>query len=64
MTLEKIDRAWLLRSALRILAGTNFRIAPAWVAVMDLCGVGSTSAREICREQGLDPEKKLSEHFQ
>jgi ribosomal protein S13 len=30
---------------------------------MDLCGVGSTSAHEICREQGLDPEKKLSELF-
>lgn len=31
--------------------------APRWVAVRDTFAVGSTSAHDLCRENGLDPEE-------
>lgn len=33
--------------------------APRWVVVRDLVGVGSTTATEICRYYGLDPDEEL-----
>lgn len=31
----------------------------AWVFVSELCGCGSNSATELCREAGLNPEEPL-----
>lgn len=28
-----------------------------WIAVKDTCGCGSTSAMELCREFGVDPDE-------
>lgn len=33
---------------------------PRWVAVMDTCGTGSTTARELCREFGTNPDEMVA----
>lgn len=33
--------------------------SPRWVAVMDTFALGSTSAHEMCRAHGLDPDEKV-----
>jgi ribosomal protein S13 len=53
MTKQKMHQ--LLEEAVRN-ARCQHRAAPRWLAVRDLFGVGSTSARYLCREFGLDPE--------
>lgn len=41
-------------------AGREQRVrGPRWVAVRDLCAVGSTRARQLCVRFGLDPDEKL-----
>lgn len=53
-----VPREWIVRSALRLLVQGGGRLAhaPAWVAVCDICGVGSSSARLICAEIDVDPD--------
>jgi ribosomal protein S13 len=34
---------------------------PAWAYLMDLMGIGSTKAYEVCKELGIDPEKKAKD---
>ena len=46
---------YLLANARRI-ASAEFRCAPNWVLAMNLFAVGSTSARAICKEAGIDPD--------
>jgi hypothetical protein len=36
------------------------RVCPRWVAVMDMFALGSTSAHDLCRRLGLDPDEKVS----
>jgi hypothetical protein len=35
--------------------------SPYWFIVSELCGVGSTSAHELCERFGIDPAEKLPE---
>lgn len=32
---------------------------PRWVRVMDLFGLGSTYAHQLCRRYGMDPDEKV-----
>jgi ribosomal protein S13 len=54
---DDIPRDDIIKSALRFLRATKRGKSPAWAVVRDLCGVGSTSAVQICEEIGIDPHK-------
>ena len=47
----------LLRRAVRFMRPQRPGIDPRWVTVRNSFGLGSTSARALCREYGLDPEE-------
>jgi ribosomal protein S13 len=56
--LDEVPRDLMVRAGIRLLRQHGTRAvkgAPVWVAVVDLCGVGSTSACAICKELGIDP---------
>jgi hypothetical protein len=36
---------------------------PLWAHVMQAFACGSTSAREICRRHGFDPDAKVKQRF-
>lgn len=55
--LELCPRYILLCNALSN-ATRGRRTDPLWAVVRDLCGVGSTSATEICLELGWDPYQR------
>ena len=58
MTLKDIPQRDILCAAHRLLrTKAAWRNVPLWVFVRDLCGVGSTSANEICRDLGWDPNQ-------
>lgn len=50
---KMVERA--VRNAKPRIAGDS----PRWVAVMDTFATGSTTAYEICRHYGLDPNEKV-----
>lgn len=56
-TVDDISDSQLLRRAVtatrRDRAG---KLQPRWVAVMDVFGLGSTYARQLCVRYGLNPE--------
>ena len=52
MKLDQIDRRIMLRNAHRIAGVESLRGRERWAFVRDVCGVGSTSAQEICAELG------------
>lgn len=56
--LSQVDRAWMLRNAVRM--ASKKRRIPLWALVRDICSVGSHSAHEICREMGWNPEQPAS----
>jgi len=58
--LEECSRAMMLSGAM-YLSRTKYRSRDAWALVADICGVGSTSAVQICRELGIDPFKPFKE---
>lgn len=35
--------------------------SPYWFIIAEMCGLGSTSARELCMRCGVDPDEKLPE---
>lgn len=47
---------YLLKNCRRLLPRTKWNSKPNWVIAMELFATGSTSAREICREAGIDPD--------
>ncbi len=53
--LGRVCREIMLRNAHR-LTRHKYRGIPVWAFVSDVCGVGSTSAMEICKEIGWGPE--------
>lgn len=55
--LEKVDREAMLRAAVRM---TRQRGRSLWGVVGEVCGVGSTSAHEICRELGWEPSEEAT----
>lgn len=56
MKLEEISRGFILRSAIRLANGLRRnRDRTLWAIVAEICGVGSTSAQQLCREQGWNP---------
>ena len=59
--LQDIPRELMLKSALRALSCAN-KGNPIWVAVMDMCGVGSRSAIAICKSIGLNPNQKIYDY--
>lgn len=54
-TLDSIDRETMLRNAWRIAPRRFVESRFLWGFVKEVCGVGSTSAKAICRELGWDP---------
>jgi len=62
--LDEVPRDLMVRAGIRLLrkhGSSVAKTAPVWVAVVDLCGVGSTSACAICRELGLDPDTLIQD---
>lgn len=59
--LQDIPNGLILKNALQILSCVN-KGNPIWVAVMDICGVGSNSAIAICKSIGLDPNQKIYDY--
>ncbi len=57
-----IDPALMLRNAHSLAARGKgkWRKVPLWAFVRDLCGVGSTSATEVCQSLGWDPHQDAS----
>jgi hypothetical protein len=45
-----------LLANLRGIVSTAYKTQPNWVIAMRLFAVGSTSARAICRDAGIDPD--------
>jgi len=58
MKIETIDRGWMIANAIGAMSRERRRGVPLWSLVRDICGVGSGSAHEICRELGWDPDAK------
>jgi hypothetical protein len=61
-TVSDIGDADLLHRAVKN-ARANYhkgRKHPRWVAVRDTFAIGSTSAHELCRRFGLDPDELVS----
>lgn len=54
--LDRVSRETIIRNAHQHIR-RKYRKAPLWAFVRDICGVGATSATEICRELGWDPNK-------
>lgn len=48
----------LLRNAAQAISRTH-RQKPVWWMVSQVLGIGSTSAREVCKECGWDPNEML-----
>lgn len=46
---------FVIRGARRI-AAVKYRKSPNWVIAMELYGLGSTFARHLCLEHGVDPD--------
>jgi hypothetical protein len=55
--LEAVPRDLMVRNALTY-AIRGRRREPLWAVVADVCGVGSTSATQICVELGWDPHQE------
>jgi hypothetical protein len=45
-----------LMSNARMVAAHSYRRVPNWVFAMKLFGTGSSSAYQICRDAGIDPD--------
>lgn len=60
--LEQVGCEWLLRSGLRY-AVKGRRKEPLWSVVMSVAGVGSTSATQICKELGWDPNQEAGKEL-
>jgi hypothetical protein len=56
LRLEEVDREKMLRAALDVMSDYRKLYRPLWSIVGDVCCVGSTSAKRICRELGWDPD--------
>lgn len=54
---DNISDSELVRRAVRTCRGK--RRGPRWVAVMEMFGLGSTYAHQLCRKHGLDPDEKV-----
>lgn len=56
--LNRVNRRTIIVNALFALAThKDYRASPLWVLIRDLCGVGCTSANEIARECGWEPNR-------
>lgn len=49
----------LVKRAMRNAKARQAGDSPRWVAVMDTFGTGSTVARNLCVEHGLDPDEPV-----
>ena len=50
----------VVRNARRSAAcAITWRGTPTWAVVRDICAVGSTTARALCRRFGVDPDAKV-----
>lgn len=54
--LNAVNRYWMLRAAHTEASRTKLRNVPLWSFVGRICCVGSTSANQICRELGWNPD--------
>lgn len=57
--MTKLDEATMRRALWAIVSREASRTrskTPLWSRVGNLCGVGSTSAKAICRDLGFDPD--------
>jgi ribosomal protein S13 len=61
--LNQCRRDLMLRNAMYALQN-KYRGRIAWSMVADICGVGSTSATEICKEIGVNPFKPFRGKFE
>lgn len=61
--LDRVDRELMLRAAIRQMSRDRKIGVPLWAVVMDTCGVGSTSATEICVELGWNPAAKATDEL-
>jgi len=48
-----------VRGAKPRLGGKARQGRPRWTCVMDLFGLGSTYARQLCRKYGVDPDEMV-----
>jgi len=56
----KVDILTVIVSARQRLRA-QYQGSPLWVLVRDLCGLGSASAKQLCKELGLDPHQDCGE---
>jgi len=47
---------WFLMANARRLQATKYRRVPNWAFASELFATGSTSANQICRDAGIDPD--------
>lgn len=57
---DRLNR--LIASAIANAHTTATRVKPLWVCVRDLFAVGSTTAHELCRAHGYDPDQAVTLH--
>ena len=63
--LEQVGCEWLLRSGIHMAKQGRYCYSsdPLWSLVADLAGVGSTSATQICRELGWNPNQEAGKEL-
>ena len=49
----------LIRNAIANARPHKTQDVPRWVALMDVFAIGKTSAHELCREHGFDPDEEV-----
>jgi hypothetical protein len=57
--LERVDRRLMLCTAHNH-CRSKFKGRTLWGFVSEMCGVGSTTAKTICKECGWDPDQECS----
>lgn len=57
---HEFDERDLIRRAMLNLRGRSRTKTARWVLVTKTFGVGSTVARALCREFGMDPDEELN----
>lgn len=59
MALPQISDQGLVSRAMRNARSRTCVRSKRWAAVAEVFGVGSTMAKQLCREHGLDPDEEI-----
>jgi hypothetical protein len=63
MRIDEVSRETMLRAAHRLTARQHKRGVSLWSWVGSICCVGCTSAHQICRDYGWNPDERAEKEL-